>query len=154
MLGDCCRRTRNDRRTGLFIRSAGQISRKIRGIRVAARFLQNWTLSGLAHRRAGPQGGVYERLTLREQKSADTETAKFIEEGKELFHSSDKLGGTIGVSCDMCHPDAANTDPETYPKYQTQLQRVALSRDMINWCIENPLARHRRRGPSAPAPSR
>ena len=23
----------------------------------------------------------------------------------------------------MCHPDAANTHPETYPKYQVQLQR-------------------------------
>lgn len=33
----------------------------------------------------------------------------------------------------------ANTHPETYPKYQTQLQRVALLRDMINWCIENPV---------------
>jgi len=30
----------------------------------------------------------------------------------------------------MCHPDAANTHPETYPKYQVQLQRVALLRDM------------------------
>jgi len=84
------------------------------------------------------QGGVYERLTPREQKIADIETARFIEEGKEIFHNPDKLGGTIGVSCDMCHPDAANTHPETYPKYQTQLQRVALLRDMINWCIENP----------------
>ncbi len=37
----------------------------------------------------------------------------------------------------MCHPNAANTHPETYPKYQEQLQRVALLRDMINWCIEN-----------------
>jgi hypothetical protein len=26
-----------------------------------------------------------------------------------------------------------------YPKYQVQLQRVALLRDMINWCIENPV---------------
>jgi len=33
----------------------------------------------------------------------------------------------------------ANIHPETYPKYQTQLQRVALLRDMINWCIENPV---------------
>jgi len=39
----------------------------------------------------------------------------------------------------MCHPDGANTHPETYPKFQTQLQRVALLRDMINWCIENPV---------------
>jgi hypothetical protein len=27
----------------------------------------------------------------------------------------------IAVSCDMCHPDAANTHPETYPKFQPQL---------------------------------
>ncbi|MBK7859327.1 MAG: hypothetical protein IPJ65_12035 [Archangiaceae bacterium] len=39
----------------------------------------------------------------------------------------------------MCHPDASNTHPETYPKYQVQLGRVALLRDMINWCIENPV---------------
>ena len=88
---------------------------------------------------AAIQGGVYERLTPREQKIADLETTKFIEEGKEIFHNPDKLGGTIGLSCDMCHPDGANTHPETYPKFQTQLQRVALLRDMINWYIENPV---------------
>jgi hypothetical protein len=85
------------------------------------------------------QAGVYERLTPREQTIADAETAKFIEEGNQIFHSADKLGGTVGISCDMCHPNAANTHPETYPKYQVQLQRVALLRDMINWCIENPV---------------
>ena len=37
------------------------------------------------------------------------------------------------------HPDAANTHPETYPKFQPQLGRVALLRDMINWCIEHPV---------------
>jgi thiosulfate dehydrogenase len=95
--------------------------------------------AGAPAQAAPVQGGVYERLTPREQKIADIETAKFIEEGKQIFHNPDKLGGTIGVSCDMCHPDAANTHPETYPKYQTQLQRVALLRDMINWCIENPV---------------
>jgi hypothetical protein len=90
-------------------------------------------------RDAPPQGGVYQRLTPREQLIADAETAKFVAEGKAIFHSADKLGGTVGISCDMCHPDAANTHPETYPKYQVQLQRVALLRDMINWCIENPV---------------
>lgn len=39
----------------------------------------------------------------------------------------------------MCHPHAANTHPETYPKFQTQLNKVALLRDTINWCILNPL---------------
>ncbi|MBZ5536267.1 MAG: hypothetical protein LAO31_09955 [Acidobacteriia bacterium] len=44
----------------------------------------------------------------------------------------------MGISCDMCHPDSSNTHPETYPKFQVQLKKVALLRDMINWCIENP----------------
>ncbi|AXQ31632.1 hypothetical protein D0B54_04640 [Solimonas sp. K1W22B-7] len=45
----------------------------------------------------------------------------------------------MAVSCDMCHPRAANTHPETYPKFQEQLGKVALLRDMINWCIEHPV---------------
>ena len=56
-----------------------------------------------------------------------------------MFHSGDELGSQIAVSCDMCHPNAANTHPETYPKFQVQLGRVALLRDMINWCIERPV---------------
>jgi thiosulfate dehydrogenase len=67
------------------------------------------------------------------------ETQKFVAEGSRIFHSGDALGSTVGVSCDMCHPHAANTHPETYPKFQTQLGRVVLLRDMINWCIENPV---------------
>ena len=59
--------------------------------------------------------------------------------GARVFHSGDELGSTIAVSCDMCHPDAANTHPETYPKYQVQMGRVALLRDMINWCLQHPV---------------
>jgi thiosulfate dehydrogenase len=68
-----------------------------------------------------------------------TETERAALAGSEVFHSGEKLGSTIGVSCDMCHPHAANTHPETYPKFQAQLGRVALLRDMINWCIEHPV---------------
>ena len=67
------------------------------------------------------------------------ETEKFVVEGSRIFHSADLLGSTVAVSCDMCHPHAANTHPETYPKFQTQLGRVVLLRDMIHWCIENPV---------------
>jgi thiosulfate dehydrogenase len=35
----------------------------------------------------------------------------------------------------LWRPDAANTRPETYPKFQVQLRRVAPPRDMINWRI-------------------
>ena len=85
------------------------------------------------------QGDTYASFTERDYKVWKNETDNFVAEGKKIFHSDKELGGTIGVSCDMCHPDASNTHPETYPKYQVQLQKVALLRDMIDWCIENPV---------------
>ncbi|MFA9461388.1 c-type cytochrome [Thiohalorhabdus sp. Cl-TMA] len=60
-----------------------------------------------------------------------------VEKGEKLFHSSEL--GSNGHNCAGCHPDAANTHPETYPKLQKQLGQVAELRNMINWCIENPL---------------
>jgi len=69
----------------------------------------------------------------------EREQQRKIEEGYRLFHDWKALGGTIGISCDMCHPDAADTHPETYPKFQPQLKDVAALREMINWCIENPM---------------
>jgi cytochrome c len=81
------------------------------------------------------QGDTYASFTSRDYKLWQTETQKFVDEGKRVFHDWKALG----VSCDMCHPDTANTHPETYPQYQVQLQRVALLRDMIQWCIENPV---------------
>jgi hypothetical protein len=84
------------------------------------------------------EGHTYGAFSERDVRIWQAETDKFVKEGHRVFHSADLVGGTIGVSCDMCHPDGANTHPETYPKFQVQLGRVALLRDMINWCIENP----------------
>jgi thiosulfate dehydrogenase len=84
------------------------------------------------------QAGVYSAFSPREEFIWKTELDKFVKEGDRIFHNADAFGGTIGVSCDMCHPNAANTHPETYPKYQVQMQKVALLRDMINWCIQHP----------------
>ena len=75
--------------------------------------------------------------TGREEMIWKAELDKLVKEGDRLFHS-DEIG-TNGVACAMCHPNAANTHPETYPKFQTQLKKVALLRDMVNWCIINPL---------------
>jgi len=60
-----------------------------------------------------------------------------VETGRELWVSPEL--GTNGVACTQCHPNAANTHPETYPKFQQQLGRVVALRDMINWCLQNPL---------------
>jgi len=87
-------------------------------------------------------------LTLRPSSQADDFTKQdvdrwtkefmtVVKEGDKLFHSS-----TLGknkVSCDQCHPNAANTHPETYPKFQKQLGRVITLSEMINWCLRNPL---------------
>jgi thiosulfate dehydrogenase len=67
----------------------------------------------------------------------EKEYMSVVTKGRELWVSPDL--GTNGVSCAQCHPNAANTHPETYPKFQQQLGRVVALRDMINWCLMNPL---------------
>lgn len=54
-------------------------------------------------------------------------------------HFTDPALGSNGVVCAQCHPNAANTHPETYPKFQKQLGKVSMLWEMINWCIRNPL---------------
>lgn len=60
-----------------------------------------------------------------------------VKEGDELFHGGLKTPNA--VACAQCHPNAANTHPETYPKFQKQLGKVSALFEMINWCIKNPL---------------
>jgi thiosulfate dehydrogenase len=85
------------------------------------------------------QGATYGDITRPDTEMWRRETYKLAVYGSTVFHSAKELRSTIGVSCDMCHPNASNTHPETYPKFQEQLGRVALLRDMINWCIEHPV---------------
>jgi hypothetical protein len=87
----------------------------------------------------GTQGDGHRsrRTTERDVLLWQRETERFVAEGARVFHSAAELGGTAGVSCATCHPDAAGTHAETYPKYQIQIGRVALLRDMANWCLEN-----------------
>ena len=60
-----------------------------------------------------------------------------VKEGRRLWTSADL--GKNGVVCAQCHPNAANTHPETYPKFQKQLGKVANLWEMVNWCLRNPL---------------
>ena len=59
------------------------------------------------------------------------------QEGRRLWTSPEL--GENGLACAQCHPNAANTHPETYPKFQKQLGKVATLWEMVNWCIRNPL---------------
>lgn len=60
-----------------------------------------------------------------------------VKEGRKLWTSPDI--GKNGVVCAQCHPNAANTHPETYPKFQKQLGKVTNLWEMVNWCLRNPL---------------
>ena len=85
------------------------------------------------------QGQTYGQISKQDVATWSRESMVMAANGSRVFHDANELGSTIAVSCDMCHPRAANTHPETYPKFQPQLGRVALLRDMINWCIEHPV---------------
>lgn len=84
---------------------------------------------------SGPAGA--DEFAPEDLKRWEGEYMSVVEKGRELW-TSPKLG-TNGVACAQCHPNAANTHPETYPKFQKQLGRVIALREMINWCLINPL---------------
>lgn len=67
----------------------------------------------------------------------ESEYMSVVKQGRKVF--TDGKLGTNGVACAQCHPNASNTHPETYPKFQKQLGKVVAIWEMINWCIRNPL---------------
>jgi cytochrome c peroxidase len=66
--------------------------------------------------RPNSTGDTYASFHERDSKIWQAQTDAFIEQGNQIFHSAQLLGSTIGVSCALCHPNAANTQ-----------QRVSLS---------------------------
>ena len=78
-----------------------------------------------------------DEFTKKDQERWEKEYMSVVQKGRELWVSGEL--GTNGVACAQCHPNAANTHPETYPKFQQQLGRVIALRDMINWCLQQPL---------------
>lgn len=85
-------------------------------------------------------GGIVaqaDEFTKKDLERWEKEYMSVVQKGRELWTSGDL--GTNGVACAQCHPNAANTHPETYPKFQKQLGRVIPLRDMINWCLQQPL---------------
>ena len=80
--------------------------------------------------------GQADEFTEKEAQRWKKEFDTVVKQGRALW--TDGKLGTNGVACAQCHPNAANTHPETYPKFQKQLGRVIALREMINWCLQNP----------------
>jgi len=81
--------------------------------------------------------GWADEFTKQDQERWEKEYQTVVAKGRELW-TSPKLG-TNNVACAQCHPNAANTHPETYPKFQKQIGKVITLGEMINWCLRNPL---------------
>ncbi len=76
-------------------------------------------------------------FTKEEQELMDKELIEVVKKGDELWHSPTL--GKNGLTCANCHPDAAFSNPNTFPKFQPNLGKVATFREMVNWCITRPL---------------
>jgi cytochrome c len=87
---------------------------------------------------AGLAGAAHgDEFTADDEKRWEDQFLQVAQQGRGLW-TSPALGSN-GVVCAQCHPNAANTHPETYPKFQKQLGKVVSLWEMINWCIRNPL---------------
>ena len=62
-----------------------------------------------------------------------------VAKGDALWHNGKIGGNPTGLGCANCHPDGSAANPETFPKYQTNLGKVGTLREMINWCIAVPV---------------
>ena len=80
---------------------------------------------------------VADEFTKQDLERWQREYMTVVQKGRQLWTSPEL--GTNRVACAQCHPNAANTHPETYPKFQKQLGRVIALREMINWCLQQPL---------------
>lgn len=85
----------------------------------------------------GGLGVRADEFTKEDLERWENEYMSVVKKGRELWVSADL--GTNGVACAQCHPNATDTHPETYPKFQQQLGKVIALREMINWCLQNPL---------------
>ena len=97
---------------------------------LAAAFLLALSLTASAPARA-------DEFTKADTDRWQAEYQKIVADGRALW--TDGSLGSNGVACGQCHPNAANTHPETYPKFQKQLGKVAQLWEMVNWCLRNPL---------------
>jgi thiosulfate dehydrogenase len=81
-----------------------------------------------------------EPFSKSELKTADDKLTASAKRGYDMWYGARADMSTNGLACANCHPDGAATNPQTFPKYMPQTDRVMAFREMVNWCIQNPQA--------------
>ena len=83
-------------------------------------------------------GSAREPFTNAELKEMGQKLTNSAKRGYDLWYGARADMSNNGLACANCHPDAAATNPQTFPKFMTQTGSIMAFRDMINWCIEQP----------------
>lgn len=61
-----------------------------------------------------------------------------VKRGYDMWYGARADMANNGLACANCHPDAAATNPQTFPKFLPMFNKVVTYRAMVNWCIQNP----------------
>ena len=79
-----------------------------------------------------------EPFTAAELADQEAKLLAMVDRGRDLWHGSKSDMSNNGLGCGNCHPDAAASNPQTFPKYIPAFAKVVPFREMVNWCIQNP----------------
>jgi thiosulfate dehydrogenase len=88
----------------------------------------------------GAMSGAFARdpFTPAELKAMDEKLTASVQRGFDIWHGGKPETSNNGLACANCHPDAAATNPQTFPKFMPTFNKVVPYREMVNWCIANP----------------
>jgi len=79
-----------------------------------------------------------EPFTPAELKAMDDKLTASVKRGYDMWYGARADMANNGLACANCHPDAAATNPQTFPKFMPMYNKVVPYREMVNWCILNP----------------
>jgi thiosulfate dehydrogenase len=79
-----------------------------------------------------------EPFTPAELKTMEDKLNASVQRGYDLWYGARADMSNNGLACANCHPDTTATNPQTFPKFLPQFNKVVPFREMVNWCILNP----------------
>lgn len=94
--------------------------------------------AALAVLAAATTASAREPFTKDELKAMEEKLTASAKRGYDMWYGARADMSNNGLACANCHPDTAATNPQTFPKFMPQFDRVVAYREMVNWCIENP----------------
>ena len=84
-------------------------------------------------------GEAREPYTPAELADQQAKLLALVDRGRDLWHGSKPEMSSNGLGCGNCHPDAAASNPQTFPKWMPQFNKVVPFREMATPATSPPL---------------